>query len=454
MLATMYRNLKIKAPSQSGKTTFSEILAATVAITSPGSKILILSTNESQSQRLLEDIEQKLIKQCRVPEYRNLSTASQSLLQLAENNSTIKAVPHSIRAVTGNPADLVILDEIAKWDKAPDKIYAEAVVRTGQRGGRVVAISAIDEEGMKDDKVPSGFRGSFYDFIWTEDWLGRKESKDNAAVNFSYHVSPYLTNNHDVIKRELQKAGKGYYEAHMLGVPRKSSGMPVFQSTFKPDIHVKTDEEIAGLLNPQSSLFLCFDPGKNKAAVLGQLDPFQVRLVYLRAWIDLDTQFFGEFVKSVWLKSLKEFAGFHIDVYADTASKQTNSMVDDTYAKIIQAETGVYPIMEYQHVDPGIMAMESFMRRVDGFYVSTGAPLLIDALSTGLVRQERAGQYLTAYKKDGFYEHVGDCARYPVLHITSGYSAQSLEHNTQIIVDYNGQHGYTRGGDYIDELYY
>ena len=461
ILMTLYKNLKVKAPSQSGKTTIAELLAATIAVTFPGSRTLILSTVEDQSKRLLLDIDEKFIQCCKLEELRKLEINSSTQLKLAANKSSIKALPHSIKAVTGNPADYIILDEIGKWDKDPGKIYAEAVVRTAKTGGSILSISAIDNEGFADDQTPEGFRGGFYDYIWTSDWVQRRTPDDSnaAAINFTYHVSPYLVKNHDRIKRELKKAGRGYYEAHMLGVPRKSSGVPIFQNTFKPDIHVVEDEVVREKINPQQPLFLCFDPGNNKAAVLGQLDPVGVRLTYLRAWMDLDTQFFGDFVKSVWMQVNREFAEYGIDLFADTASKQTNSITDTTFANIIQAETGEYPIMEYQHVEPGITLMESFMKRVDGFFVSTKANLLIDAFSTGLVRQERLSgggekKYLLAYKKDGFYEHVGDAARYPVHILTNGQSAQSLSYNTRVIIDYTQQPHQFEGFQQLGGFYY
>lgn len=428
IMAALYQYVKAAAPSQSGKTTAAEILAATCAYAFPGQNTLILSTIEDQSERLRQDIRDKLIKCHRVEENRELTidSASEGKLKLKCNGSQIIALPHSIKALTGNPAQTVILDELEKWDKEPAKIYAEAVARTGQTGGRVFVISSVDTDGEEDLSQPQGYRGSFFYQMLKKDWKNRANpEKPTIAARFTYHVSPFLMNNIDKIRQEvISTTGEQYFNAHYLSKPRKAAGKAIFDGFFKRDVHVRPEAEVP--LNPNEPLFLCIDPGLNKAAVLGQLDPDHARLMYLRCWMAKADVLFGDFVQSVMIRARKAFPHFEIQYFADFAAKQQNNQTNLANADIIATITGQYPAFKYQHIAPGIQAMKSFMKRVDAFYVSDQCAILADAFESGLVAKEVRGVTQEEWVKDGHWEHPGDAARYPVLILCGGYSADAL----------------------------
>ena len=446
ILAALYRFIKVAAPSQSGKTTTAELLGALMAYAYPGDNTLILSTRQEQSERLLRDIRNKLIKRCRVPELQKLSRDSSTILEIEQSRSQIIALPHSINALTGNPARVVILDEMEKWDKEPAKIYAEAVARTGKTGGQVIVISSVDAEGHRDNKSPEGYRGSFFHYTWQETFKDRRNpNKDAVAARFTYHTSPHLaqSKNIEALKKEMEAQGPGYFEAHYLCIPRKVKGRAVFENDFKKDIHIKSDSDLANKLNPYEFLFVSFDPGLYKACVVGQLDPDAPRLIYLRAYLADREQTFEAFVKSCYIKVKKEFASYDILLFSDIAGKQENRQTGETDIQVIEQIFQGYTVYaEYQHRESltkttGIKIMRSFMHQVDGFYVSEKATLIIDALNSGLVNDERGGITLDIYKKDGYWDHIGDAARYPVYSLTGGMLATTLSNSQAFEVSYN-----------------
>lgn len=428
IMAALYQYVKMAAPSQSGKTTAAELIAAVCAYAFPGQNTLILSTIEDQAERLRQDIRDKLIKCHKVESLRDcdIDSASSGVLRIKENQSKIIALPHSIQAVTGNPAQTVILDEMEKWDKEPAKIYAEAIARTGKTGGRVFVISSVDLDGSPDPTLPEGYRGSFFYQMLAKDIRSRHDAnKDTIAARLTYHVSPFLLKNIDKIKKEIvSSAGIQYYNAHYLSIPRKAAGKAVFDGFFKRSMHVVQEQDVP--LNANEPLFLCFDPGLTKAAVLGQLDPIGVRLIYLRCWMGDRTQLFQDFVKSVCIQTRRQFPHFEIQYFADVAAKQENNQTNLSNADIIGQITGQYPVVQYQLIAPGVQSIKSFMKRVDGFYISHLCDFLPDAFESGLVAKETRGVPQEEWVKDGHWEHPGDAARYPVHYLTGGYSADAL----------------------------
>lgn len=426
MLCALYRFIKISAPSQSGKTTTAEILGGVLAYAFPGSKGLILSTEQDQSKRLLLDIKEKLIQCHRVPELRELSVDNDHHLVIRETRSAIRALPHSIKAVTGNPADWVILDEMEKWDKEPAKIYAEALARTGKTGGMLLVISTVDQEGKSDPKSQEGYTGSFFYQMWHTDFINRKQlEKATIAARFTYHVSPFLLANIGPIRQELINSNsEPYFRAHYLGIPRKAKGKPTYGDFFKRTMHVQDEQNLP--LNAQESLSLCFDPGLNKAAVLMQVDVTVPRLIYLRAYMGDRTQIFEDFVKSVWIRVRRDFPNFDIQMFSDVAAKKLDDQTLIANSDIISRVTYQYPIMQYQEVKTGIQIIKTFMKMVDGFYVSAKCEFIADMFESGLVQKEINGIPQEEYAKDGYWEHLGDCSRYPVAYLTGNQSAQSL----------------------------
>jgi hypothetical protein len=426
ILAGMYRFTKFQAPSQSGKSLGMALIAATCLYAFPGQRVLLLSTNDEQSKRILTDVKDRFISCHKVPALRELDidSVSDGELRVAATRSRLKAVPHSIKAITGNPCQVVILDELSKYDKQPNTIYAEAVARVGKTGGIVVCASTFLGEGKRDPNSPTGYTGNFYHYLFKTAFEQRRDpNKHDFAASFTYHVSPFLRKNIDAIKAQLKALGKGdeYFKEHYLGQPRKLAGEAVFSNDFSYNDHVKKDEELE--LNPNYPLFVCFDPGLNKACVVGQLDMDLMRLTYIRAYKGTREITFPLFVQKCWTKIQRTFPGFSLEVYADVAARKQDDFTGTTAVEEISYVTNQWPITEYQKIAPGIQIMRSFMHRRGGFQISDHPDCLwlLEAISTGLVYSERkVGEPKEEWLKDGDYEHVGDAARYPVHYLMNG----------------------------------
>lgn len=428
ILKALYRYTQLAAPSQSGKTTVSALLAATTAYMFPGSMVLFMSAIADQAERVLEACRDQFIKCAKVEDFRKLSTDSTTELQLACNGSIIKAVPYSIKALTGNPAKLVILDEMAKFTREPATLYAEAIARGGRTSGSVFSISTLFGKGKADPKSPQGYTGNYYHYLLQETMKRKREPNKNAvAAMMTYHVSPYLVQNIEVIREGMMGNGKNraYFNEHYLCIPRENIGQPVFGDDFSPPDHVRPDAEL--VLSQTSPLFVSFDPGLTKACVVGQVDLERLQLVYLRAYKGGADETWHDFVKKCWAKIRRDFPGWPLDVHCDVAGRKRNDQTLDMATDVIFEVTGQAPYTQYQNIEPGIQVLRSFMRRRNGFYVSksTDCRWLVEAFSHGLVYKEVNGVAVEAWDKDGEYEHVGDAARYPVYSIMNGRTADT-----------------------------
>ena len=413
---TQYNFVNVYAPSQSGKSTAATVLAATLMYEFPGIPILILSTREEQAARLLEDIRENYLTKHRVPELRKLDPKggdSSTTLKLLYSQSKIIALPHSMKALTGNPAQFIILDEMARWDKDdPQTIYAEAVARMGdKRNFMLLNISTFHGESIIDPTSPTGYRGNFFHYKWNQSWLNRRKPEQNAAsLRFTYHVSENLKHNIAPIKQEMckTKSGEALFNEHYMGIPRKVGGLAIFGSDFDERAHVVPDNKILELLNPNEPVFLCVDPGyRMKAAVLGQLDPDHPRLLYIRAWTATDSTL-SPFLDSVIMKTRRLLPGWDVFYMMDVAANQVNEQTDTTNAEVMAAKVGYMPVMQRQRREPGVSIMKSYMQRRDAFFISEhpDCKILVDAFNGGAVCEERNGIPTGAYAKDGYYEHA------------------------------------------------
>ena len=453
LLITVFRIVHIVAPSQSGKTTVAEIIAFVWAVCYPGSRILILSSTEEQANRLLDDIKVKFMATVVLDEFELTDKDNTRYLRLSANRSTIKALPHSIKAVTGNPADLVICDEMGIWSESkgshddPASIYAECLVRTGRTGGKILNISTFRGEGKPDRTADKGYVGNFFNYLWNEVFKTKGNAdKESIAVKFNVTVNPYLLKNLPALTEELKKLGKGeeYVREHYWNEPRKSAGSPLFRAEFRREYHIKPHTEIiAHKLNPDHPLFLCFDPGLKKAAVLGQADLDHPRLIYLEAWLHDEQTSPQNMIKSIYGYCLRAYPDFFIQIFCDVAGRKKNDQTYLSWEEIIYHETNQWPTSKYQHISPGIQLMKGFMRRVDGFYVSDKAPLLIDAFETGLVRHTQASIEQEFYMKDGYWEHVGDAARYPPYFLFGSLVPDGTTHTNLSSFGHFPNSGYT-----------
>ncbi len=430
--STLFNFLDIYAPSQSGKTTAVSALASVLLYEYPGVGILILSSREEQAQRIIYDIRNSFIKCHKVKELQDLDPKggdSQSQLRIKQSQSSVIALPHSMRALTGNPARVVLLDEVARWESEdPRVIYSEAVARTGDKpGALIISISTFNGEGLTDPSHSHGYRGNFFHHHWEQSWLKRKDpNKIRASFRFTYHVSPNLLKTAPTVKAPLGPMPEELWNEHYMGIPRKVAGAPIFSGFFKPSQHIQKDNQMN--INENEPLFICFDPGDVKsAAVIGQLDPTAARLSYLRAYLS-EKILFQTFVDTVLLKLKRQFPGYDYLFMMDANSDQKTGETPDTFASILANKIGYDPILHRQPIEPGVEIMRSFMKRTDGFQISDHpeCAILVEALESGLICAERNGVSLRKYKKDGHYDHVGDAARYPAYYLSDGLVAGSL----------------------------
>lgn len=428
MLAAMYRFIKITAPSQSGKTSIAELIAALSAFAYAGQNVLILSTKEDQAARLLRDIKNKLIERTRVPELRLLSKDTTTELELAVNRSKIIALPHSIKALTGTPAGLVILDEVGKFDKDPEVIEAEAIARLGRTHGQLLEISTFFGEGVPDSLSPKGYRGSYYHYAFQREFANRSDpDKHSVAANFTLRVNPWLNNQEPALREEMKKMGPGFFEEHYLGIARKAAGVGCFANQFNRKAHVKSDAEIAPLLNPNIELCLSFDPGLRAGAVLLQIDLDIPRVIALRSWISDGKTVFEQWVRSVWMKVRKEFGRYDVLTFCDVAGNQQNRQTYETDIEVISRITGQYPISIYQKTAPGVQIIKSFLKLTDGFITSENNVLLNEGLEGGCKERMVNNIPQGEYEKDGYYEHIMDPFRYAVFIQTGGFTPMGAQ---------------------------
>lgn len=403
----------------------------------PGVNILILSTREEQTVRILTNIRENYIKCHRVPELRILDPKggdSSTLLRLKHSKSNVLALPHSMKALTGNPAQFIILDEMGYWDKEdPREIYAQAIARMGdKRDFMLYTISTLNGESIDDPTHPMGYRGSFFHYKWNQPWMRRNDpNKEAASFRFTYHVSPNLVHNIETIKAEILRMPGGsidLFNELYLAIPRKVVGKAIFGNDFDASSHVLPDSKLMEMLNQDEPLFLCVDPGyRKKVAVLGQIDPNFPRLIYLRAWHATDTTL-AQFMDQIKMKLQRTAPGWDVTYFMDVAGKQVNEQTGKTNGEIMAAKLGYMPIMKKQAIEPGIEIMRGFMQRRNAFFISDhpDCRMLVEALETGLVCQERNGVVLGVYRKDGLYEHFGDAARYPVYYLCSGLPPEAV----------------------------
>lgn len=425
-LSTLFRFLNINAPSQSGKTTAVEALAATIIYEIPGSQVLILSTREEQAERLIRDIRELFILNNRIPELRKLSRKggdTSDRLELQHNGSSILAVPHSMKAITGNPANVVLLDEVARWDKEePATIYAEAVARTGDRHGQVISISTFNGQGYPDTTQPQGYRGNFFHYLFQKTFPHIPTHPDTASIRFTYHVSPRLSDpkNHQSLKQELKSMGPGYYEEHMLGIPRPQTGHALFAQHFDASQHIRSDNKLKELIDENFPLALCFDPGWNRqAAVLAQFIPDRPQILYLRTFIGEKLDL-GKFIDVVLSKVWREFPGFPIQYFMDVAGRQTNKQTGLTDVTILEHKTNQYAYTLKQLVAPGVQLIISYMNKTNGLLISDhpSNTILIEAFQS-IPAKLRNDVPQMEYEKEGYLEHPTDCARYILYALSS-----------------------------------
>lgn len=425
--STMYQFIDIYAPSQSGKTTAVEVLVATLLYEYPGISVLVLSTKDEQSERIIRGVRNQYIKCHKVEELRELDPkggdAADKLI-LKQSQSTVIAVPHAMRAVTGNPARVVILDEMAYWDKEdPRALYAQAVARTGNFPGFIiVTISTFNGASRIDNEHPDGFVGNFFHHKWSTTFQNRhKRDKSSIAFRFTYHVSENLVKNIDIFRKEaVEKGTMDNFNEHYMGIPRKMPGKLVFEH-FSRDQHVKPDPMVVQMLNPDEPLFLALDPGfTGQGAVLGQVDPRHPRILILRSYL-AQKKDFPQFLDYVLLKVRREFPGWHLMPFIDIQAKQVNDQTAISNADIVYRKMQDYPVMNKYQVEPGIKVMRSYMRLIGGFLCSDHKDnqIFAEAMENA-VAQERNGVFILKYKKDGYYEHIIDPPRYAIHFLTSG----------------------------------
>lgn len=431
-LASQYRFANVYAPSQSGKSTGGTALAAELMYEYPGINILILSTTEDQAARLLIAIRNNYIKCHREPLARELDPKggdSSTLLRLKHTGSSILALPHSMKALIGNPARFILFDELAAWDKEdPAEMYAQGVARTGDKGGSILSISTFKGEGLPDPTVPRGYRGNYFHHKWAQTYAQRRDpNKTSVSLLYNLNVSPNLARDQKIIKAEMDKEQPGLFEEHYMGVPMKRSGRAIFGTDFERKTHVTPDAQMP--ISPDYPLFLCFDPGYNMAAaVLGQLNEDVPSLMYLRSWTG-KKQTVSEFIDSVLIKVKRQFPNFEILYFMDVAGRGHNDQTGTTNISVLASKIGYNPITQKQNIEPGVEIMRSFMRRRNGFYISDhkDCEILVEALESGLVCEERGGVLQSRYRKDGYYEHPGDAARYPAHYLCSGLTADVFQ---------------------------
>lgn len=139
--------LLMNCARQSGKSTTAAALAVYVAVTVPGSLIILVSSSQRQSSELFRKVKDWL---GRMPVPPALDEDNQLSCRLKQNGSRILALPGSEKTIRGySGATLIIEDEASRVD---DELYMAIRPMLAVSKGKLILMS-----------TPFGKRGHFYE---------------------------------------------------------------------------------------------------------------------------------------------------------------------------------------------------------------------------------------------------------------------------------------------------
>ncbi len=252
-------------------------------------------------------------------------------------------------------------------------------------------------------------------------WTVHKYSTYDNAENLPAHYIEQLETYPESWRRRFLEGEWGFL----------AEGTPVYPE-FRESTHV-------GDLTPVSGLPILrgWDPGFSRAVCLfGQRLPSGHCIILdelLGEQLDVDV-----FVRRVQEKSAQRFPGFAFEDYCDIAGTQRQN-VRITAVQVMRAN-GVFPRVRRLDLQRSILSLRYLIGRLH-----QGTPLLrvnrcarhvIEMFAGGYVMDERkddSGQLRPAHgeetpKKDGFYDHFADAARY----MLAGVSMPTPSHDRVI----------------------
>lgn len=195
----------IAAARRTGKTELAETLALWTAFRERNVKVLILSATEDASRRLVESINDKLV---RSPLTRGAVVDDFKTRIRLTNGSQIISLPASSRQVRGYGAGvrLVILDEASFMDNSLWQAAHYTALDERKRGARIVMCGTPWSVGF--------FKQAFE--------RGQDGDPDYASFHWTYKANPDL--DHAYLERQRDRVSPAEYAAEVLGEFSDQSG--------------------------------------------------------------------------------------------------------------------------------------------------------------------------------------------------------------------------------------
>ncbi len=221
----------IKAPSGFAKTTVLGVaFPIWVAITNPGTKILLISKTLTQSKDalliqirdLIEDNE--FLRKALMPENRD-KIWNQTQLRLS-NSVTIVNRPYSIN-IRGYRANIIILDEIDSYEDP--SIYFDYVVPRLIPGGKIIGIST-PEEGTSTlmELIQLRDRGS-NEYVF-ETYVGIINCKDPKDLSTGESIWPEMFSIDELMRRRNELGEQKWRKNYMCDAMTESEDS-IFKAT-------------------------------------------------------------------------------------------------------------------------------------------------------------------------------------------------------------------------------
>ena len=213
----------ICVPKRAGKSLFSAIVALFYALTKMMCRVIVLSTSEKQAS----SVSFSYIRQfCRTSELilPEVSYFARNRVEFV-NGSVIEAVPCTVEAVAGRPADLLIIDELALIDD--EETVQVAMSQTEKPDAKTLITSTASTAGhllyrlylASQEKSIAGLKFIYqgeeiyneHPFI-TKEWLEQRRKQMPEVIYRQYHKNEFGVEGDRVFKEENVNAAMKEYE--------------------------------------------------------------------------------------------------------------------------------------------------------------------------------------------------------------------------------------------------
>ena len=351
-----------------------------------------------------------------------LDNGSRMYFMSAEKTATSKS--DKANALGGTQFSVVMLDEA---DEIP---YEFALTISGRmrenKGIKRPIILYICNPPSKDHWLyqlffnnPNGYHPEDPASPYRAIWMPTSANRENLPKNYEKNIEEAYRHNPAAHKRMVE--GR-------FGPAVK--GLPIFGSTFRPDLHV-ADTEIADNWNKEYPLYRCWDFGwRRPACVVFQDDRVRGQIRIFRADLGLKV-ILERFAEDMLELHEGLFPGARwIDV-ADIAGNQRSDKTLQTSMDILRS-FGLKPKTRRTTISYGLSVISEQLRKFNPprYGVAGAVPALvvdprcndmIEGFQYGYCADEsfaqsgETSQQEIKPNKDGYYEHLFDALRYGLV---------------------------------------